>query len=274
METDPYQSPMMPSSSHLLLRQATRATFKALISERTAIALVRQGEKRVWRGTSSLVIRPGHLAILPAGEPLTIENIPSSGGMYMASALVLGAGEAPVGDPDRMASDDRALAAFERAAAALEDHLMPASLREHMVSEVLLWLAQEGVGMTPSRPRGVTPRLRTLLAADLAARWTAPMAARALALSEATLRRRLAEEGTGFADVLADLRMTRALGLLQTTALPVNRIALDVGYECASRFAERFRLRFGITPLAVRGDYDRIGAAFDRESITGKRPVR
>lgn len=256
----------MPSSSHLLLRQATRATFKALISERTAIALVRQGEKRVWRGTSLLVIRPGHLAILPAGEPLTIENIPSSGGMYMASALVLGAGEVPVGDPDRMALDDRALAAFERAAAALEDHLMPASLREHMVGEVLLWLALEGVG--------VTPRLRTLLAADLAARWTAPMAARALALSEATLRRRLAEEGTGFADVLADLRMTRALGLLQTTALPVNRIALDVGYECASRFAERFRSRFGIAPSAVRGDSDRIGAAFDRESITGNRPVR
>lgn len=84
-----------------------------------------------------------------------------------------------------------------------------------------------------------------------------------MAVSEATLRRRLAADGTTFGDVLADVRMTQALGLLQTTSLPINRIALDVGYACPSRFAQRFRARFGITPSAIRTDNRRtlIGSA-------------
>jgi AraC-like DNA-binding protein len=46
--------------------------------------------------------------------------------------------------------------------------------------------------------------------------------------------------------------MTSALLLLQSTGLPVGQIALDVGYESASRFAIRFRERFGCAPSAIR----------------------
>jgi AraC-like DNA-binding protein len=188
----------------------------------------------------------------------------------MASALILPAGTAPLGDPGRLASDDRALAAFERAAAACEDPLLPPSLREHAVAEVLLWLAEEGVGLAPARAPGLSARLRSLLAEDPAAPWTAPEAARALAVSEATLRRRLARDGTSFSDLLADLRMTRALGLLQATSHPVNRVALEVGYECPSRFAARFRARFGIAPSMVRGRTERIGTEADRRGTAAK----
>jgi AraC-like DNA-binding protein len=41
--------------------------------------------------------------------------------------------------------------------------------------------------------------------------------------------------------------------LLQSTDQAVNRIALDVGYESPSRFANRFRERFGFAPTAIRG---------------------
>ena len=47
--------------------------------------------------------------------------------------------------------------------------------------------------------------------------------------------------------------MNRALALLQATDLPVGVIAGDVGYASPSRFAARFRARFGVTPGAIRG---------------------
>lgn len=71
-------------------------------------------------------------------------------------------------------------------------------------------------------------------------------------MSEATLRRRLAEDGRTFRDILAEQRMSTALSLLQTTTLPVSQVAEAVGYRSASRFAARFRTRFGVLPSDVR----------------------
>lgn len=71
-------------------------------------------------------------------------------------------------------------------------------------------------------------------------------------MSEATLRRRLAEEDRSFSEMTIDVRMAHALSL-QSTDRSVTQIAFDAGYESASRFAVRFRKRFGFAPTAVRG---------------------
>lgn len=84
--------------------------------------------------------------------------------------------------------------------------------------------------------------------------WSAAMLAGRLHCSEATLRRRLAKQGTGFRTLLTDVRMTRALTLLQVTPWPVEQIAGAVGYESPSRFAARFKERFGFAPSAVRAE--------------------
>lgn len=60
-------------------------------------------------------------------------------------------------------------------------------------------------------------------------------------MSEATLRRRLEKEGLSFLQILIDVRMTRALALLQVTDLSIGQIALEVGYNSPSRFAARLR---------------------------------
>ena len=72
-----------------------------------------------------------------------------------------------------------------------------------------------------------------------------------LAMSEATLRRRLSAEGTRFVDRLTDVRVSVAI--IQSTDRAVARIASDVGYESTSRFAFRSRGRFGSAPKAIRG---------------------
>jgi AraC-like DNA-binding protein len=256
-----------PPSAVLQIRQDRRATFRALTAERVAVIRVRSGVKHITVAGRAFDVAAGGVAVLPARLPLTVENQPAAGGLYLTTALVLS--DALVtdlrgrglegGDPFAVSRDDRALAAFERAATAVDDPLLPEALKAHAVAEVLLWLAEAGFGFGPERPARFCDRLRGLIAEAPAADWKSGDAARALAVSEATLRRRLAAEGTSFADLLADVRMSSALGLLQTTRLPINRVALDVGYASPSRFAVRFRKRFGIAPSLIRGGVERNG---------------
>ncbi len=251
---------MMSSSSTFQIRQSATALFRALVSQFPAVVLVREGTKRVQQGSRQVTINTASIGVLPAHVPLTIENQPSSCGPYAASLLIpaesilesLRKEGLAEGDPCKTTSHDRAIGAFERATTALEDPLTPDRLRNHAVREVLLWLGEEGIGFGPARPLSLANKLRFALSKDPDVPWRSADAARALAVSEATLRRRLSADGTSFGDLLADVRMTHALGLLQSSDLAINRIALEVGYASASRFAVRFKARFGISPSAIR----------------------
>lgn len=249
----------MIESSTVTLRQSRRIELRALTADFNTIIVVRDGSKRVRRDAQAFELTPTCIGVLEAGASYTIENRPPKGRSYVASALLvshqtirqLQAEGLRSGSPFATTQDDRARAAYERAAAALSDPLLPPQLRENAVREVLLWLGEFGVGF-PLRPHSFVERLRSCITAEADIAWTAADAGRALAVSEATLRRRLADAGTSFQDLLADVRMTQALGLLQTTHLSINRIALEVGYASPSRFAARFRARFGVRPSEVR----------------------
>ena len=82
-------------------------------------------------------------------------------------------------------------------------------------------------------------------------------AARALELSERTLARRLAGEGTSFLQVLTEVRMTLASDYVRTTPLAIGDVARLVGYGDESSFARAFRRSFGMTPRAYRAQNTR-----------------
>lgn len=255
------------------LRQSQRAQFRAMVGEAPAILRVESGAKHL-RGAVEGIVPEGALALMPADLPLDVENRPVPGGVYRATGLVL---PRDVGGPRGTASavacaDPRALAAFQRALD-LQRGVAPASVRLHAAEEVLLWLAEAGLVLPPPRPPLLAERIRILCAGAIDRDWTAAEVAGRMAMSEATLRRRLAADGTSFSALLTDLRMTRALGMLQTTDLPVGTIAAEVGYASASRFALRFRDRFGVSPSAIRDLPDRSGTEVDRASTTGDLPV-
>lgn len=123
---------------------------------------------------------------------------------------------------------------------------------QHRLMDFLLLLAERGHGFPAATQASTAGRLRTLMGEAPEQRWTAHAAGQALAMSEATLRRRLAGEGVRFEHLLADIRMHHAMLLLQTTAWSIPRIAQACGYQSHARFAERFRARFGYLPSAVR----------------------
>jgi len=73
-----------------------------------------------------------------------------------------------------------------------------------------------------------------------------------LAMSESTLRRKLKLEGTTVQDIKDQVRLGLGLHLLQTTLFPIGIIAEKCGYQSQSRFTDRFKGRFGLTPSELR----------------------
>jgi AraC family transcriptional regulator, regulatory protein of adaptative response / methylphosphotriester-DNA alkyltransferase methyltransferase len=77
--------------------------------------------------------------------------------------------------------------------------------------------------------------------------------ARRVAASRRQLQRAFAEAGeTTFRTYLQKVRMVRAAQLLRDDSLPVNRVALAVGYRQPAQFAKAFRRHHGMPPSAFR----------------------
>lgn len=253
------------------LRQATQASFRAVVGDMSVILRVDSGTKLLAvQGCEPVVVPEGALALLPADVPIDVENRPAKAGLYRSTALLLpGDIVAPRGAATRgYCTDLRALAAFARAIE-LHHQTTPPALQLHALQEVLLWLDAAGLRLPPAQGATVEARIRALIGSEIDRDWRAAEVASHLAMSEATLRRRLAEVGTTLTNLLVDQRMMCALGMLQSTELPVGRVAAEVGYASASRFAVRFRARFGLAPHAIRvGAVDRYGTKSDRTGRT------
>ena len=76
--------------------------------------------------------------------------------------------------------------------------------------------------------------------------------ARALAMSERTLSRRLAEEGTSYEEIVDQLRRSLAFQYINAPSISVSQIAWLLGYEGATSFNHAFVRWTGRSPSSVR----------------------
>lgn len=227
---------------------------------------VRNGTKILRWHDQQCVIRAGEMVAISGGQVFDITNqLPDDGGY---EAIWIAWDGALIADftlpadrfipsivdvwPIRETSQAFCFA-LQSAIAGLSEPDIPAEVAKHRLHEVLIWIALHGGCFAVQKQETVSDRVRKLVATAPADAWGAAQVARYLAMSESTLRRRLVDEATSLGDILVDVRMSFALTLLQSTDFPVGQIALDVGYESASRFAVRFRKRFGFAPTAIRG---------------------
>ncbi|OBK20594.1 AraC family transcriptional regulator [Mycobacterium asiaticum] len=95
---------------------------------------------------------------------------------------------------------------------------------------------------------GVALRVRERLASIDGKAHTIASVARQLAMSERTLRRRLAEENTTFRELAEEVHRVLAEELLATGALSVDDVALRLGYAEATSFIAAFKRWTGTTP--------------------------
>lgn len=230
---------------------------------------VMHGTKHVFVGEQHLPVHAGQWVLLPAHVAFDVANEPDARG-YLAQVLTVprsmltefhqlhGADCPPASALARLQDwridrDPR----LDRAWDLLAQHLKeaaPAALLKHHLHGVLLVLGLAGQlhPLLNHRDGGLSLRVQHLLMSDAAAPWTQEDVAARFHMSAPTLRRHLASEGQSFREILDSVRMAHALSHLQTTRRSIGEIALACGYASASRFAARFRQRFGLSPRALR----------------------
>ena len=79
-----------------------------------------------------------------------------------------------------------------------------------------------------------------------------PELAARMHMSERSLRRKLAAEGSSYRGVLAQVRETMARAYLRDTGLHLDEIAERLGYSDAANFSHAFRRWTGMTPGTFR----------------------
>jgi AraC-like DNA-binding protein len=123
--------------------------------------------------------------------------------------------------------------------------------RRQELLQLLYQAGHEGIAAMAAPP-SFSHQLHRMISADIAGDWSVQRLTAALAISESTLRRKLKEEGAGLHAIVNRTRLGHALHLLQTTMQPIGRIADLCGYDSQSRFTEKFKHLFGVTPSALR----------------------
>lgn len=247
------------------ITQAGRLGYTSIINDLPLIIMIRRGHKLIQSSGATLRIDEGEAVAIAAGQAIDFENVAAEDGNYEARWLVIDpavlaefappAEADPIGGCQSLGRMPPGLSrAYEQAVEALTDEDdIPDLVARHKLGELLAWLAAAGWRFPQVVQESYTARIRRLVGGRPETVWSSADICGHLAVSEATLRRRLSEEGTSLRAVLTDVRMTFAMQLLQCSRLPVSEIAAQAGFESQSRFAIRFRHRFGFPPSAIRG---------------------
>ena len=204
------------------------ALYRSVAVHEPTVVIVRRGCKKLrWAGRE-LRIAAGEAVALAGGQTFDVINIPDSDDLYQAQwiafeqeaierfAAQYGTAQA-VCDAVKLPHPGRMNAAFDYAAAVLADEEVPHNAAEAALCGVLAWLQHDGIGFAVYEGVNLMRQIRKLITADMAADWSSAMLAQRLNCSEAALRRRLARQDTNFRTLLTDVRMMRALTLLQVT---------------------------------------------------------
>lgn len=126
-------------------------------------------------------------------------------------------------------------------------------LADARLGEVLEQHAQSLLESLPSEIDTLLQTAREKLAAQLEGGEVGLGAlARAMYMSERTLRRRLSERGTSYQALLDELRATQARKLVGHGGEPVDRIAQRLGFADTSSFFHAFKRWTGQTPAQFR----------------------
>lgn len=249
---------------HIL--QSRQARFHNIISPVPAIIWVLSGTKRLSTDRESREVSSDYFVMIPENQSMTIENIPHGNKPYEARVLAFeretfesAYKRLSISEEQRRktfqttAATKNIAEAFLRARTAFGDASdLPPSILKIRCEEVVLWLAEAGACLPWSHPASFSDRVRNVIAKHPSHSWTSAEVGTELAVSEATLRRKLRAERTSFKIVLLELRLAFALTYLQTTNWGLAKISSSVGYKSQTRFSTRFQERFDIHPGKFR----------------------
>jgi len=138
------------------------------------------------------------------------------------------------------------------------DHAPSELQQRHRLCELLLVLAEHrmlGNVLIMHKPT-TSSQVRKIISRDVSKDWKIGEVSLNLSISESTLRRKLKLEDRSFRELLEEVRLLRGVGLVLESDLPIGAIAFECGYLSQSRFSQRFRQRFAMSPTELRSTQD------------------
>jgi AraC-like DNA-binding protein len=225
------------------------------------IGIVLSGVKEFWLGDDGRRFAAGDVFVLPGGATLDVVNLPDErSGLYetlIVEVATLPPSVARLPFPARRAArpdfdvgitlTPELVNALAHAATTLATSEHATALAEHRLAEVLMLLRDDPAARALF-DAPFADRVRWIVAAEPARRWTAAEIGRRLAIGASTLRRRLGSEGTSLRAVLASARMEIAEAMLARGEANVTAAAEAAGYTSRSHFTRRFRKAYGAAP--------------------------
>jgi len=254
----------------LFVRAVHGHRLKSVQTTSPVLAIPLVGSKRAFGSRGAVSASPGELLLIDGPASVDLENLPDPAhGVYAAIGIalddnVLDAARRLRATALRLASDatreapvDVSVLPLAVCTRLLEDWCAAAErgdslMARHALVGIALRLDEAGHrGVLQPRPATVAVQIGRLVGAAPGRDWSSGEIEAALSMSGATLRRRLASEGSSLRRVVSDARLTAALSLLLGTRLPVKTVALRVGYASVASFARRFEARYGLAPSRV-----------------------
>jgi AraC-like DNA-binding protein len=245
--------------------------LNAFAVERPLLVSVLSGTKRFRYGELEVVGERGDVLVLPAGLEVQVASYPDENGQRFRAFIVeldpaassalcarhpdlcvsAQLGAFSVERPHALRANATALQAMLHFARTLLVENTPPSLLRHRMEDLLLSLSLQhasGRERAVSDDGDIVLAVRQLLRQQLDAELSSELVARKLAVSPATLRRRLAAAGVTLRDLRAEERMALARTLLAKPGAQVAEVALRCGYRSPSKFAKQFQRFSGELP--------------------------
>lgn len=240
--------------SYCALAQERLASIRL---ERPVLGVLLSGAKEVWRGLGHERLSAGTLFALPARIALDVVNDPDPrSGTYQSLIIEITLdmiADSPPGPTAALSAGaaiplrPELIEAVAHAAAAITEGPAAAPVRHARVSELLALLSEEPTARVLFN-LSAADRVAQLIRTKPEHPWRSDAVARSLGMSQATLRRRLREEGSGFSDILRRERMHAARRLLDR-GMASGLAATAVGYASRTHFARAYRTTFGRNPV-------------------------
>ena len=125
------------------------------------------------------------------------------------------------------------------------------ALRRKEILQLLYHLGYKDI-LSMAVPHKLGQKIHAILSEEPATETSLTTLCQRVAMSESTLRRKLMAEGTTIQEIKDQVKLGLGLHLLQTTGHAIVYIAEQCGYQSQSRFTDRFKKRFGLTPSDLR----------------------
>lgn len=217
---------------------------------------VEQGHKQLWWQEQSYEFNRANWLVVPAGQYLTFVNTPMQNAFNARAVTFFQPPpaewlneEAPIGGLAPMVKVSDSLQYCFNIVCEMSSKGLSEQTQQQLLRSFYAELKQAGALhlLFPTDNQQVRDKLATYLSSAPGDDHKIEIAAQHLAMSRATLTRKLAAEETSFRHILTEIRMSYALGLLQRKFSQIDT-AIACGYQSEVRFTQRFKEQFGLTP--------------------------